>query len=93
MLQAPKFITHYGAKLIGLTVSAETGQLVTFEGIITEEGKALPPPEGCLGLANPSGWVNSANFLEVVKNIQALTLSSKGVQCLFYLTITKAMCL
>lgn len=43
VLHAPKFIAHYGAKQIGLTVSAERGQLVKFEGIITEEGKALPP--------------------------------------------------
>lgn len=93
VLQAPKVIAETGAKQVGQTVSAERGQLVTFEGIITAEGKALPPafvfprknfkeqftaggPEGCLGLANPSGWMNSDNFFEVVKHIQALTLSS-----------------
>ncbi|XP_039276104.1 uncharacterized protein LOC120349672 [Nilaparvata lugens] len=43
VLQSPKVIAPAGAKQVGQCVSAERGELVTFCGIVTASGSALPP--------------------------------------------------
>ncbi|XP_018572510.1 uncharacterized protein LOC108911918 [Anoplophora glabripennis] len=43
VLPSPKVITEKGKKQVGQIVSSERGQLVTFTGIITATGNALPP--------------------------------------------------
>lgn len=43
VLPCPKVLAEKGKKQVGQMVSAERGQLVTFVGIITANGNALPP--------------------------------------------------
>lgn len=43
VLQTPRVVAPTGAKQVGQCVSAERGQLVTFCGIITASGNAIPP--------------------------------------------------
>lgn len=43
VLPSPKVLTEKGKKQVGQIVSSERGQLVTFTGIITATGSALPP--------------------------------------------------
>lgn len=94
VLPTPKVLADKRQKQVGQLVSGERGELVTFCGIVTASGNALPPvyvfprvhfkehflngaPEGSLGLANKSGWMNAELHLQVLKHIQRHTLSSK----------------
>ncbi|KAG5875351.1 hypothetical protein JTB14_017482 [Gonioctena quinquepunctata] len=43
VMQAPRIITKSGMKQVGQCVSSERGTLVTFCGIITATGVAIPP--------------------------------------------------
>lgn len=43
VLQTPRVVAPTGAKRVGQCVSAERGQIVTFCGIITASGNAIPP--------------------------------------------------
>ncbi|XP_044765393.1 uncharacterized protein LOC123321724 [Coccinella septempunctata] len=43
VLQAPKVIAETGKRVVGQCVSAERGTLVTFCGVISATGSALPP--------------------------------------------------
>ncbi|XP_065660242.1 uncharacterized protein LOC136084063 [Hydra vulgaris] len=60
-----KVLAGKGSKQVGRITSAERGTLVTvkFHDYIIKEGSP-----GCLGFANPSGWMNSDIFIEWIKH-------------------------
>lgn len=89
VLETPKVLAPKSQKQVGQIVSAERGELITFGGIIAASGNTIPPlfvfprvhflegaPEGSLGAANRSGWINAGIFVSLLKHIQAHTLSS-----------------
>ena len=81
--KVPKIIAQKGQKQVAQITSRERGVLVTLCGISTgisnEKYHAEflnGSPEGSLGLAAPSGWMNSALFAHVLQHFIQTTRCS-----------------
>ncbi|GBP05882.1 hypothetical protein EVAR_5164_1 [Eumeta japonica] len=82
VLPTPKVLAEKKQRQVGQIVSAERGELVTFCGIVTATGAALPPvyiflrvhfegaPQGSLGLEIRSGWLTAELYIQVLQHIQ-----------------------
>lgn len=82
--KAQKILAPKGKKCLGKVTSGEKGTLVTTCCFICAGGYALPPvtifsrknykdfmfggPAGSLGLATPTGWMNSELFVDVMSH-------------------------
>ncbi|XP_047135220.1 uncharacterized protein LOC124812486 [Hydra vulgaris] len=68
-----KVLAGKGSKQVERITSAERGTLVTVFCASNAIGNSIPiadleGPPGCVGFANPSGWMNSDIFIEWIKH-------------------------